>query len=355
MEKILVINPGSTSTKLALYDGEKEVWKESIDHDGKKLAEYATVYDQIGFRKNLVMETLGKHGQDPSKLDAIASRGGPFAPVKGGAYEVNDVMVDKIMHDPVDSHVSLIGAVIAMQIARTIGKKAYIYDAVSVDEMDPINKITGLPLMERRGQGHNLNMRAAAIKYCKMNDKDYTHSSLIVSHLGGGISVSLHRDGKIVDIIPDEDGCFAPNRAGEVPQSQLVNLCFDGKHTKNEVMALLKGKGGLVAWLGTNDTRDVETMIAQGNKKAAFIYEAMALSVARNIGKEAATAYGKVDQIILTGGIAHSKMFDDMIISRVNWIAPVSVIPGENEMEALAFGVLRVIRGTEQAHLYQKA
>jgi butyrate kinase len=352
MEKILVINPGSTSTKVALFIGENEEWAENINHTQEELAPFLTVYNQIDFRKNLVLKALRKHGQNVDELDAIASRGGPFAPVKGGAYEINDAMIEKIMKEPVDYHVSLIGAVIAQQIAVSIGKKAYIYDAVSVDEMDPLNKVTGLPSMMRRGQGHNLNMRSAAIQYCKMHGKDYHKGTFIVSHLGGGISVSLHRDGRIVDIIPDEDGCFAPNRAGELPQSQLVDFCFEG-HTKQEVMDLLKNKGGLVAWLGTNDTRDVEKMIASGNEKASFIYDAMALSVARNIGKEAATASGKIDQIILTGGIAKSKLFDDMVANRVSWIASVSVVPGENEMSALALGVLRVLRGSEVAQLYQ--
>ncbi|MFA6775292.1 MAG: butyrate kinase, partial [Sphaerochaetaceae bacterium] len=349
MEKILVINPGSTSTKIALFDGEREAWKKSIDHDRSELGKYPTVYDQIDMRYQLVMEELKTHDVDPSELSAIAARGGPIAPMEGGAYEVNDEMVDVIFHRPQDLHVSIIAAVIGLKIARKIGKKAYIYDAVSVDEMDHVLKITGLPEMYRRGQGHNLNMRAAALKYCDTVGKDYHKTTLIVSHLGGGISVSLHKNGRIIDIINDEDGCFAPERAGCVPQTQLVNLCYGGKFSNKEMLRHLKGDAGLVAWLGTNDTRDVEKMISEGNEKARIVYEAMALNVARNIGKEAPVCHGKVDQIILTGGIAYSEMFTRMIIDDVSWISPVSIIPGENEMEALAFGVLRVLRGQERA------
>lgn len=354
MERILVINPGSTSTKLAIFDGENEVWKESLNHSLEDLQKYKSIYDQIDLRLDLVYKTMEKHGEDLSKLTAIASRGGPIAPVKSGAYEINDEMIHVAFDHPQDPHVSILGAIIADKIVKKVGIKAYIYDAVSVDEMYPLCTITGLPGIRRRGQGHNLNMRAAALKCCADDGFDYTKSTLIVSHLGGGISVSLHVNGEIADIIPDEDGCFAPDRAGNIPQTQLVELCYSGKYTQKEMISLLKRSGGLVAWLGTNDTRDVEKMIAGGDEKAKLIYEAMAFVVAENIGREAPVCFGKVDRIVLTGGIAYSEYFTRMIAERVSWIAPVTIIPGENEMQALANGVLRVLRGMEIAHVFHE-
>ncbi|MDY6306979.1 MAG: butyrate kinase [Oribacterium sp.] len=354
MEQILVINPGSTSTKIAWFSGEDEMWSENIAHTREDLKQYTTVYDQVDMRYMLVLKAIQKHGNRLSDLDAVASRGGPIAPMKGGAYVVNDEMVDVILHRPQDRHVSIIAALIGRKIAQQAGVVAYVYDAVSVDEMLPVLKITGYPGIYRRGQGHNLNMRAAAIRYCQTHGLAYKDVRLIVAHLGGGISVSLHLDGKIADIINDEDGCFAPERAGCLPQTQLVDLCYSGKFTHEQMLRRLKGNAGLNAWFGTNDTRDVEKMIADGNPKAKLVYEAMAINVARNIGKEAPVCEGKIDQIILTGGIAYSSSFCDMIVKHVSWIAPVSIIPGENEMSALALGVLRVLRGTEQARIFHE-
>ena len=351
-EKILVVNPGSTSTKIALFDGEAEVWKENISHSREELARYGSVCGELALRYPLVRETAARHGLRPEELAAVAARGGPIAPLHSGAYEVNDEMVETIRTHPQDQHASLLGALIAYRIARETGKKAYIYDAVSVDELLPECRITGLPAVERRGQGHNLNMRAAALKLCRQEGWDYGERTLLVAHLGGGITVSLHQNGRIADIISDEDGCFSPERAGLLPLTQLVELCYSGRYDREGLIRLLKGQGGLVAWLGTNDTREAERRIRAGDRRAELVYGAMALNVAKNIARLAPVCCGRVDRIVLTGGIAYSEYFTGLVIPRVAWLAPVTVLPGENEMQALADGVLRVLRGEEKAREY---
>ena len=352
MEKIFVINPGSTSTKIALYEGEREVWKESISHPAEELDRYSSIMEEERMRYSLVVSAAERHGLSLKELTAIAARGGPIAVFCSGAYRVTEALAEKARRDPLDQHASILGAVLAWRITQEYGVPGYIYDAVTVDEMLPVCKITGLPWVERRGQGHNLNMRAAAIRLCAEKGLDYHAATILVAHLGGGITMSLHQKGRIVDIIPDEDGSFAPERAGLLPITQYVDMCFSGKYTKKEYLRLMKGGGGLRAWFGTNDTRRVEEMAAGGEEKAELVYDAMALNVAKNIARLAPVCEGKVDHIVLTGGIAHSENFVNRIIPRVSFIAPVTVLPGENEMAALACGVLRVLRGEEACHMY---
>lgn len=355
MEKILVLNPGSTSTKIAFFEGDQEQWKESISHSREELSVYADTCDQLDFRYALVLEAMKAHGVTPADLSAVASRGGPFAPVHCGAYEVNEAMCEVIRTNPMDPHASLLGALIAKKIADDAGLKAYIYDAVSVDELLPVCRITGVPQMLRQIKGHNLNMRAAALKLCKEEGWNYAEKNIIVAHLGGGISVSLQQQGRIVDMVSDDDGPFAPERAGLMSAPQLMDELDSGRTTIAAMRKLCKGGGGLVAWLGTNDSRKVEAMIEAGDEKAKLVYEAMALNVAKAIGRLAPVCNGKVDRIILTGGIAYSKYFTAMITERVDWIADVTVIPGENEMQSLAEGALRVLRGEESARTYPDA
>lgn len=352
MEKILVLNPGSTSTKIALFDGDQEQWKESLTHTREELKVYAKVVDQMDFRYALVVDALNKHGVALTDLAAVASRGGPFAPVHSGAYEVNDAMCELIRTDPLDPHASLIGALIARKISMETGIKSYIYDAVSVDELLPICRVTGVPQLPRVIKGHNLNMHAAALKLCREEGWDYNEKNIIVAHLGGGISVSLQQHGRIVDIALDDDGPFAPERAGLLSTIQVITEIEKGTIDIPTVKKLCKGSGGLVAWLGTNDSREVEKMIEAGDEKAKLVYEAMALNVAKAIGRLAPVCCGKVDRIILTGGIAYSEYFTRYITERVDWIAPVTVLPGENEMQSLADGVLRVLRGKETARTF---
>ena len=352
MEKILVINPGSTSTKIACYDGDKEVWHESIAHDHTELQRFARVCDQLDFRYDLLLKALEAHGQTLKDFDAVAARGGPIAELHSGAYEVNDALEEVIRTHPLDQHASLLGALLANRIEHEAGIPSYIYDAVSVNEMLPVCRITGVPALPRVALIHNLNMRAAALRFCKEQGWNYKEKTILVAHMGGGITVSLHQNGVVVDTVSDEDGPFSPERAGLLPVSFVLNMIDRGEIDADGVRRLIKGSGGLVAHLGTNDSRKAEEMIAAGDENAKLVYEAMALGVAKSIAKLTPVVCGMVDAIILTGGIAYSAYFTGLIIPMVEWIAPVTVMPGENEMQSLAEGVLRVLRGEETARFY---
>lgn len=351
---ILVINPGSTSTKIAWYCDTEKKWGESIEHDPAVIKTYAVIYDQLQMRTDLVMKTIADKGEDISTLNAVMSRGGLVGRVRAGAYEVNDAMVEVLRDRPVNHHASNLGAAIALNIARKVGIKAYIYDPVTVDEMIDLVRITGLKEVERFGQGHNLNMRAAALRLCKDESMEYAKSNIIVAHLGGGITLSLHSGGKIIDIISDDEGAFSPERAGALPIYRMFAALKDKNLDYAATMKLLQRNGGLMSWFGTSDTRVVEKMaLEEGNKQAKLVYDAMALSVARSIAKLAVVVDGSVDRIVLTGGIAYSEYFTGEIIRRVKFIAPVTVYPGENEMQALAEGAYRVLTGQETAHTFE--
>ena len=354
MERLLILNPGSTSTKLAVYDGEQPLFVESIVHTAEELAPYDHVADQYEFRQELVLRCLEQHQIPLDSLTAIVSRGGLLTPIEAGAYEVNDDMVWQLKYKPQNEHASNMGAMIARSISKRLGIPAYIYDGVTVDELLPINKITGLPFLRRKGMGHNLNTRAAAMHYAESNGKQYKDITVIVAHLGGGITVNLHHNGRVEDSINDEEGPFSPERSGGLPMFDIIRLCFDGKYSYHTMMNQDKRQGGLVAHLGTTDSRQVEKMIQDGDEHAKLIYDAMALNVSKFIAKLAPGVCGKVDAIILTGGIAYSKYFTDYIRKHVEFIAPVVVYPGEDEMRSLALGGLRVLRGEEVAKTFHK-
>lgn len=351
--RILVINPGSTSTKIAVYLNEEQQWIESIDHTLDELKAYATIYDQLEMRKNLIRAALQKHDESLESFSAIVGRGGALPPVKTGAYEVNEKMVDTLKNHPVDQHASNLGAGIAYSLAQEVGIKAYIYDAITVDEMTDVNKITGIKGIRVPAKGHNLNTRAAALKLCRDKGIDYKKSNIIVAHLGGGITVNLHSNGHIIDFFNDEIGTFAPERAGGLPTYALVDMCYSGKYTKEELMRKLQREGGMISYFGTSDMRVVEEMIAEGNEEASLLYEAMALNTAKTIARIAPSVDGDIDYIVLTGGTAKSKIFTNSIIKHVGFLAPIEIIPGENEMSALAEGTLRVLRGEEEARVYE--
>ncbi|OUN22916.1 butyrate kinase [Flavonifractor sp. An82] len=352
MERLLILNPGSTSTKIAVFDGENPIFNESIVHTLEELAPFEHVADQYKFRRDLVLECLKKHNIPLDSLTAIVSRGGLLTPIEAGAYEVNDDMVWQLEHKPQNEHASNVGAMIARSISLQLGIPAYIYDGVTVDEMLPINRITGLPVHRRKGMGHNLNTRAAAMRYAREQGKGYRDITVIVAHLGGGITVNLHQDGKIVDCIPDEEGPFSPERSGGLPMFDVIADCFQDGMTQKAMMKIVKSRGGLIAHLGTTDSRDVEKMIERGDEHAKLVYDAMILNIAKNIGKIAPDVCGKVDAILLTGGIAYSKYVTSRIERYVSFIAPVVVYAGEDEMKSLALGGLRVLRGEEQAKIY---
>ncbi len=352
--KILVINPGSTSTKIALYECRSQLWQENIEHDSEALRGYATIYAQRAFRLQLVKEVFEAKGGRWEELGCVVARGGLLPPLSSGAYEVSDEMLDVLENRPMNHHASNLGAAIALDIARPLGLKAFIYDCVTVDEMIDVVRVTGFPQVRRHGQGHNLNMRAAALRYCEETGADYQDKSVIVAHLGGGITLTLHRYGQIVDMISDDEGPFSPERAGLIPGFKLTKIiCGEGLDYK-QAMFCQQRKGGLSAHLGTTDAREVEKRIAAGDEKAELVYDAMALGVAQSIGRLSVVACGKVDAIILTGGIAYSKDFTQRIAHRVEFIAPVTVIPGENEMQALADGAYRVLMGVESAKEYHE-
>lgn len=353
MAKILVINPGSTSTKIAVYEDEQPLFMESIEHDRASLAPYPTIYDQYEMRGGLVRDALAKHGIKETDLAAVVGRGGLLPKAQAGAYLVTQPLLDTLHHKPQSDHISNIGAALAQSIAGPLGLPSFIYDPVTVDELEPIARITGLKEMERRGQGHNLNMRAAAIKKAQAEGREYRDLTTIVVHMGGGISLSLHHQGRIVDMISDDEGPFSPERAGGLPGFQLMALATNGEYDYPKLFNKVCRQGGLMSHFGTTDARAVLKMMDEGDQRAALVLEAMCHNVAKNIAKLAVVTCGRVDHIVITGGLAHSQVFTDWIAKRVTFIAPVSVIPGENEMEALALGTLRVLRGEEKPREYQ--
>jgi len=352
MYKILAINPGSTSTKISVYEDEKELFVEVLRHSDEELSKFDRVQDQYSFRESVVKEILLNNKFDIKKLNAVVGRGGLLTAVKSGAYKVNDCMVDRLKNKPFIEHASNLGALIAYDIAKDAGIDAYIYDSVAVDELQPYAKVTGIPEIERLSHGHALNMRAAALKTSEKLCKNYADCNFIVVHLGGGFTTSLHQGGKMIDIVGDEEGAFSPERSGGIQVRQLASFIMSWTGDKKELKKKLRGNAGLKALLGTVDVREVEKMIEEGSDYAKLVYEAMAYQIAKGIGGLAAAAKGNVDRIILTGGIAYSKKFTDLISDYVKFLAPVEILAGENEMESLTMGVLRVLKGQEVAREY---
>jgi butyrate kinase len=348
--KILAINPGSTSTKIALYDESTQVFKTNIEHPNSELEKYKSIADQYEMRHDAILDILKSNNFDVKDLDAVVGRGGLLPPVKSGAYRVNEAMVDRLRNRPVVEHASNLGALISFSIAEPIGIPSFIYDSVAVDELEPIAKITGIAEIKRSSFAHALNMRSVAIKTAKEMGKDLSDLNLIVTHLGGGISACVLNKGKMVDIVSDDEGPFSPERSGRIPAKEMMKLCY--REDKSVVSKMLRGKGGLVSLLGTNSALDVEKMIENGDEHAKLAYSAMAYQIAKGIGELATVVDGEVDRIIVTGGIAYSKFITSAIEKSVKFIAPVVIVPGENEMEALSQGAIRVLKGEEEAHVY---
>lgn len=350
--KILAINPGSTSTKIALYENEKEVFCKTLDHPAEEIEKYENVAAQFDMRKEVVLSFLKENGYKVNELAAVVGRGGMVPKVESGAYKVNETLVDRLKNKPMFEHASNLGALISHEIANSIGVSAYIYDSVRVDELKDIARISGMSDIPRTSTSHALNSRAMAMKVAKKYGKKYNDMNFVVAHLGGGISVSVHEKGQMVDIMADDEGPFSPERAGRIPCKALIDLCYSGKYDKKTMNKKLRGNGGLKDYLNTVDARDVEKMIGNGDEKAKLVYEAMAYQVAKGIGDLATVVKGKVDAIVITGGIAYSTMMTGWIKERVEFIAPVEIMPGENEMESLALGILRVLKGEEEAMEY---
>ncbi len=352
--KILTINPGSTSTKIAIFENESLVIEETLRHTSEEISKYQNITDQFGFRKNVIGKFLIDNGIEIKSLDAVVGRGGLLKPIEGGTYSINENMIDDLKIGILGEHASNLGGIIAREIANEANIPSYIVDPVVVDEMHEIARISGISDINRKSIFHALNQKAIARRAAKEMGKQYNECNFIVAHMGGGISVGAHKNGKVIDVANalDGEGPFSPERSGGVPVGDLVKMCFSGNYTLDEIKNKIKGNGGLVGYLGTNDAREVEKMIREGNSKSKVIYEAMAYQVSKEIGACASVLKGNVDAILLTGGIAYSNLFTDMIRERVEFISDVKIYPGEDEMIALAQGGLRILNKEEEAKEY---
>ncbi|KXH87500.1 butyrate kinase [Sporosarcina sp. HYO08] len=352
--RILAINPGSTSTKIGVFEGKKLLMEKTLRHSSEEIARFSSIIDQHPFRKQTILETLEKEGINISKLSAVCGRGGLLRPIEGGTYAVNEAMLQDLKKGYAGQHASNLGGILANEIAKGLNIPAYIVDPVVVDELAPIARLSGVASIDRLSIFHALNQKAVARRFAKQIGKRYKELRLIVTHMGGGITIGAHEYGKVIDVNNGlhGDGPFSPERAGTVPAGALVDLSFSGDLYRDEVMKLLVGRGGLVGYLGTNDAVRVEKMIEQGNEEAKLVYDAMAYQIAKEIGSAAAVLKGQVDAIILTGGLAYGKEFIKNISNRIDWISDIIVYPGEDELQALAEGAIRVLSGEEDAKNY---
>lgn len=348
MEKrlILTINPGSTSTKFALFEENYLIFNKTLRHTLKELSCYAKITDQLSFRKNLIMDELTRRKTDFSKIVIVIGRGGLLKPIESGIYNVNDQMKQDLTLGLLGEHVSNLGGLIADQIASHLPNAiAYIADPVVVDELQPVARLSGHPEIERISIFHALNQKAVARIYSASIGRNYDDLNLIVVHMGGGISVGAHKKGKVIDVnnALDGDGPFSPERSGGLPSGQLAYLCFSGKYSFPTIKSMLAGKGGMVAYLGTNDFKEICRMADKGDQKALLVKNASSYQIGKEIGAMAAVLDGKVDAIILTGGMAHQKSVIKFIESMVGFITKIVAYPGEYENEALAFNGLLVL------------
>ena len=352
--KSLIINPGSTSTKIGVFDDETLLFDETLRHTTEEIAQYDSVVAQKDFRKKVISDLLTEKNFDIKELDVVVGRGGLLKPIPGGTYVVSDELVKDLVEAKRGEHASNLGGIIAKDFADELNIPAYIVDPVVVDELAPIARLSGHPELPRTSIFHALNQKAVAKRYAKEVVKKYEDLNLIVVHMGGGVSVGTHKNGQVIDVFNalNGDGAFSPERAGGVPNGELVKLCYSGKYTEKEMVKQLVGKAGFNAYCGSNDARDIEKMAKEGDANAQLVFDAFLYQVSKDIGASATVLNGKVDQIILTGGIAYGKYATEEIIKRVSFIAPVTVYGGEDELLALAQGALRVLNGEEEAKIY---
>ncbi len=341
--RILAINPGSTSTKIAVYENDKSLFLKTLRHKSSELEGYEKIADEFEFRKQIILEELKNAEIEIDSLAAVVGRGGLIKPVEGGCYEVNKKMIEDLKKAEGGEHASNLGALIAQDIAKDIkDAKAFIADPVVVDEMQDVARFTGHPKFKRKSIFHALNQKAIARVHARSLNKKYNELNFIVAHMGGGISVGAHKKGKVIDVnnALDGEGPFSPERTGTLPAGDLAKLCFSGEYTLDEVKKMIKGKGGLVAYMDTNDAYTVEKAAAAGDDKAKLIQDAMCYQVGKAIGEMSAVLKGEVDTIILTGGIAHNKYLVDYVREMVGFVAKVVTYAGEDEMKALATNAL---------------
>lgn len=351
--KIFVINPGSTSTKLALFEDEKPLWVAGAHHSSGELARYHHVNEQYEYRKDFILRLLAEAGI-PLEFDAVIARGGLLKPTPGGVYAINELMKHDLLHARME-HACNLGALIADELAKECGCPAYIADPEVVDEMQPTARLTGIPEVERISIFHALNSKAVSRKYAAQEGKHYEDLNLIVVHLGGGISVGAHRKGRVIDVnnALNGEGPFSPERAGTIPADQFAELCFSGKYNLKQVKKMLNGKGGLIAHLGTNDVVTIARKAEEGEEPYKGVLDAMLYTVAKQVGAMYVALRGKLDAIILTGGIAHSNYCVRVLREQIDYLAPIVLMPGEDEMGALAFNALGALKGELPLQVYQ--
>lgn len=348
---VFIINPGSTSTKVALYSDERQLALENLHHDESVMSRFTRLWDQFAFRLQAVQDFLSR--QQKAGLDAVAGRGGLLKPVKRGTYSIDQNMLQDARKGLQGEHVSNLGVALAHEIAEQHGCPSFTVDPVSVDEFEEVARISGHPLIIRRSLSHALNLRAAAMWAAQKIQRDPDHFNAIVAHLGGGISVAPVCGGRVIDVNDaSSGGPFSPERSGDLPLQPFIDLCFSGQYTKDQMKKMVMGQGGLMAYLGTNDLAEVERRIDAGDANALVVFTAMAYQIAKEIGAMATVLCGQIDAVVLTGGLAHSKRLMDAISERIHFIAPLLIFPGELEMEAMLHGVLRVLRGEEKPQTY---
>ena len=348
LRQILAINPGSTSTKIAVYLNSKLIFLKSINHSVEELAKFEKIVDQYSFRKNIILEELRYAHIEIDKIEIVVGRGGILKPIKSGVYAINERMKEDLREGFLGEHASSLGGLIADDIAKSLpDAQAYIADPVVVDEMEEVARIAGHPDFKRVSIFHALNQKATARSYARLLNKKYEDLNLIIAHMGGGISIGAHERGRVVDVnnALDGEGPFSPERTGTLPSGQLIKKCFEEEVSLDQMKKLITGEGGLMAYFGTNSAYQIELMALEGDQKAILIQNAMSYQIAKYIASMAAVLRGEVDAIILTGGIANNPMVDEYIKKMVSWIAPVIIYPGEDEMHALAMNGLLVLKG----------
>ena len=352
--KSLIINPGSTSTKIGVFEDETLLFEETLRHSTEEISQYASIVDQKDFRKKIITDLLTEKNFDMKSLNVVVGRGGMLKPIPGGTYAVTDELLADLKAGVQGQHASNLGGILAREIGDELGVPSYIVDPVVVDELAPVARYSGVPELPRTSVFHALNQKAVAKRYAKEIGKRYESLRLIVVHMGGGVSVGAHENGRIVDVFNalDGDGAFSPERAGAVPSGALIKMCFSGKYTEKEVYSKIVGKGGFNAYLGTNDMREVNKKVEAGDENAAAVRAAFIYQVAKDMGSMACVLKGKVDQIIVTGGIAYNQYVVDCLKEYAGFIAPFTVYPGEDELLALTQGALRVLNGEEEAMKY---
>lgn len=356
--KILAINPGSTSTKIAVYHNAKPVFLKNILHNPDKLSEFARISDQYEFRKNIVLKELKDSHINIEIIEVIVGRGGLVHPIESGVYRVNDRLRHDLLEGVMGEHASNLGGLIAYDIAKDLHScKAFIADPVVVDELQDVARISGHPRFQRYSIFHALNQKATARAYARLTNHRYEDLNLVIAHLGGGISVGAHRKGKVIDVNQalNGEGPFSPERSGTLPALALAKLCFEGSNSLDEIKRMITGEGGYVAYMGTNSAYEVELLAQDGDDKARLIQDAMSYQIGKEIAAMCAVLHGEVDAIILTGGISHNPMVVEYIKKMVSFIAPVVIYPGEDEMHALAMNGLMVLKGEIKPREYDES